>query len=201
MNAIEQFLTSNGDTVLAVIIGGAIVLLGQLLVARSTKLAADRNASATLSVAEIERDTARLELTLKQDELVFDQRLRTSAKFLEKLEQWDESARDESKLGYDPSKVAPQFFDGRSGSERWAAKKVLHEMHIIFPPKVTESAAAAVEAGLSLLNAHETNFYTSREDDKERRHATEQDRISALLRFESAREGFLKALQTLMHPN
>lgn len=195
MDWAKEFLLQSGDTLIGVIIGGVIVVSGQLIAARASRISADQSASASRDVAEVGNQTARLELRLKQTELVLDRQLATAGQFLDKLEAWETATRDIFKLGHDEAKIPPKFFDGYVGMQRWEAQKILRDMRLVLPAPVTSAAESALDAGLSALEKHEANFYTRGEDDKERRNHTENNRVEALDSFSRMRDKFLEALQ------
>lgn len=199
MSLLSDLLSQSGETLLGVIIGGAIAVLGLVISARAIRQSATESANASRDVAEISKKTALLELRLKQSELIFEKQLAASREFLSMLDNWDFAIRDINKLGHDESKIPHEYFDGNVGMQRHKTETLLRDMRLVLPQSVTSAASSAIDSGLSAIEAHETNFYTSREDDKERRHITENVRVKAIEKFQNKRDAYLSEFQSYIH--
>lgn len=191
MNQILDFLLNSGESLLGVVVGGTIVVIGQMKVSRaSITIARD--------VAEIENNTARIALQQKQSALLFERQLTVSSELLAKLEDWDIATCDISELGLastEPPSVSRTY---PVDVQRREAEKILRSMHLVLPPSVTDPAKTAIATGLIALETHETNFYIDRDNNKERRNQTELDRIAALENFSTARDNLLQELQQII---
>lgn len=199
LDVMKEVLSQTGSSLLGVIIGGVLVGIGQWLSARATRKAATEAADASRDVAEVGRATTLLELRLKQSELTFAMQLSATREFLTKLDAWDDAIRDISKLGHDESKIPAEYFDGHVGMQRWDAERILRGMKLVVPRSVTSDARSAMKSGIRAITAHESNFHTKPEDDNERRHRTELERIAAIEEFHRLRDAFLDEFQAYVH--
>lgn len=182
-------LEGSGETVLGVVIGGALVALAGWWQSRATRSSAHRAAESAREVAELEQETARLGLKVKKDELLMDRQLLVVDEFLGLLAEWDRATQDIGSLAY-PSDDFGVF----DLNQRWKSERQVRQMRRVLPRPVTEAANAAVRTGLVALLRHDANFHTV-VTDEELRAASEQRRIEALAEFASKREAFLDAWQ------
>lgn len=195
MDTMTRILSQSGHTLIGVVVGGVMVIVGQLIAARASRRSAEQIADANRDIAEIGDHTARLELRLKQQEIILERQQSVAMRFLTKLEEWEDATSDVSQLGYEPSTVPTQFSNAYTGMQEWEGERIVREMQLLLPKSVSNAADSALRAGITAIARHDESFHASLDDNKEIQQNREEARIQALTNFHVARTRFLDAYQ------
>lgn len=177
-----DFLLTSGQTILGVLVGGAVVLTGQAFNSRSATKSASMAVEASRQSTDANLEIARSMARTQMKAALLESTLTAYEAFHSQMIEWEISMRDEFTLGH--GKVSPRdVYAGWVLAQDWEATALLGKLTAVSTGQLPEQAAAVYSAGLDALRAHERNISTVKEDSQDAKHATEQARISALEAF------------------
>lgn len=179
---IANFLNGTGQTILGVVFGSAAVIIGQAVNAGATRKASKLSSDASRESNDVSVTNAETAATIQMKAALLNASLDAYKEFHSQMVEWEISTRDECTLGHGevPERDA---YAGWIISEEWRAKLLLGRLTAVTSDPFPNHAESVQSAGLNALRAHEHNFHTTKENNQEVRHESEQARITALEGF------------------